>query len=131
MVYKESYYPGIDEFDSSWRMTPSPVLNLLENTAVHNMLSLSEKVADKGISWVIVQWRISVLSSPVLGEKLEVSQWARPSSSEKSAFLDFAVTGRNSRECIRACAKTSLVNIAKGERLPITQGNPGHIRSRG
>jgi len=120
MEYVESYYPGIADCDRNWKVSPSAILSLLEGTSVHHTLSVSRDIAQGGVSWVLMQWRIRFLKRPVFGQKLSVVTWAREGS-ESSAYTDFVVKDGKGEECVLASAKVALVDIAKGARLPITE----------
>ena len=123
MFFKEICKPRLSDFDRTGRLSYEAVLQLLETVAAHQAESVNDSIlrgSREGSTWIFVDWRVAICRRPETEEALEVITWARERTAAAAVFRDFAVTGEDGEEILRAEAKFARLNLQTGRLERIT-----------
>ena len=90
MIFTETVYPRVEDFDFHGQMTPSALLKAFENVSSHHAkqvgISVMERSINNGTAWMLTDWRVEILRTPTHKDKLLVETWLfRPNSSSRTS----------------------------------------------
>lgn len=117
MFYEESSRPAYSDLDRDGLMTHQALLSVFEKAAGHH----SELAADdmmtgreKGVSWILAEWRVAVSRRPGGQDVLNVRTWTRGRGNTAVVYRDLVMTDAAGEELARAEAKFVLMDITTG-----------------
>lgn len=114
MFYTETFRPRYSELDRSGLMFYDALLGVLENAAGHHSENSGDFVMEnhaKGISWILVEWRVRLARRPHGGDCLNVRTWVRGKANSSVVYRDFIVSDADGAEIVRAEAKFVLMDM--------------------
>lgn len=113
------------ECDDTGRLSVVAMVNYLQDTSTFQSEELDRGFAslrDRGIAWILANWRIEVDRLPRLGERIEVSTWCYEMT-RSHALRRFAITDEAGREVVRADSQWFVLDTTTGHvtRVPDDQ----------
>ena len=102
------------------------ILEILENIGTHHSDLAGYGVNDieeKGVSWVLLDWKLKVIKRPKYGETLNVNTWGRTINGKtKKAYTyrDFEIFDEDNNLCAICTSKWAIINIKTGKVERIT-----------
>lgn len=111
MYYFDVYEPRLSDYDCKGKLSWEALLQILEHTGTHHTISVSDKVVDNGIAWVLVDWRIEITRRPKQFQALHIKTWVHGKAPASTVYRSYIVTDDKERELLRACAKFALVDL--------------------
>ena len=121
MYFSETFEPWVNDYDSRGRLTFEAILEMLESISAHHCISVSDNLASRGISWVLLDWRIRILRQPPEFQRLWVRTWVNGSAPGGSTLRNNTVTDREGSELIKAAARFALVDMKAQRSVRITE----------
>lgn len=112
MIIKQEFEITFRDVGKSNKITNSALLNILENIAgMHsNQVGYGlNNIAQTGITWVLLNWKLRVFSRPIYGEKLDVETWARKAV-KFYTYRDFKVYDKSHNLVAIATSKWALLD---------------------
>ena len=111
MYFTETCEPRLSDYNAAGKLSYEALLQILENTGTRHTMMVYDKVADGGVAWVLVDWRVEICRRPKQFQKLHIKTWVHGKAPASTAYRDFIVTDDKDRELLRAQAKFALVDI--------------------
>lgn len=111
MYFTETYEPRLSDYNAAGNLSFEAMLQILENVGRHHTMMVYDKVADGGVAWVLVDWRIEISRRPKQFQKLHIKTWVHGKAPASTAYRDFIIADDKDRELMRASAKFALVDI--------------------
>ena len=113
------------ECDDTGRLSVVAMVNYLQDASTFQSEELDRGFAslrDRGIAWILANWRIEVDRLPRLGERIEVSTWCYEMT-RSHALRRFAITDEAGREVVRADSQWFALDTTSGHvtRVPDDQ----------
>ncbi len=121
MSFSEIFEPRVGDHDDFGRLTFEAVLEMLENVSVHHCAAVNDNLADRGVSWVLLDWRIRILRQPEPFQRLLVETRVADHPSCSTTFRDYTVTGDNNETLIKAAARFTLADVRRGKTVRISR----------
>lgn len=112
MIIKQEFEIAFRDVGKSNKITNSALLNMLENIAgMHsNQVGYGlNSIAQTGVTWVLLNWKLRVFSRPIYGEKLDVETWARKAV-KFYTYRDFRVYDKSHNLVAIATSKWALLD---------------------
>ena len=116
MYFTEAYEPRLSDYNAAGNLSIEAILQILENAGTRHTMMVYDKVADSGVAWVLVDWRVEIGRRPKQFQKLHIKTWVHGRAPASTAYRDFIVMDDKERELLRAQAKFALVDI-KAKRM--------------
>ena len=121
-IFEHEYRVGLSDVGQSNKITNKATLRILENIAgMHSeAVGFGINSMDKtGISWIILGWKIKIISRPIYDEVLKVRTWAR-SFNRAISYRDYEVYDKKGNLMIIATSKWAVIDINSGRLAEIT-----------
>ena len=112
MIVKQEFEISFRDVGKSNKITNSALLNMLENIAgMHsNQVGYGlNNIAQTGVTWVLLNWKLRVFSRPTYGETLEIETWARKAV-KFYTYRDFRVYDKNHNLVAIATSKWAFLD---------------------
>lgn len=112
MIVKQEFEISFRDVGKSNKITNSALLNMLENIAgMHsNQVGYGlNNIAQTGVTWVLLNWKLRVFSRPAYGETLEIETWARKAV-KFYTYRDFRVYDKNHNLVAIATSKWAFLD---------------------
>lgn len=96
------------------------LLEIFENVATHHSDSIDDgvnAVNEKKKAWVVLEWKVKVLSRPLYGKTFKVDTWSRENNIQEkkiATYRDFEMYDEQGNLLVIATSKWTLVNINTG-----------------
>lgn len=117
MIYTEQYRPRVSDFDKTGMLSLEAILEMAEDLAAHHSAAAGDMVLEgqrRGISWVLLEWRVEIAARPDGDCVLNGVTWVRGKARSSICERDMVFTDAAGSELIRAEAKLAMVDIAAG-----------------
>ncbi len=114
MKYREKAVTRIEDFDDRGKLTPTAMLKLFENAAVHHSNAVTDHVMDdslKGIAWVLMEWRVEIARQPDFRDALSVETWVTGSAPASRSRRQARLVDGSGETAVRAEAKFALYDM--------------------
>lgn len=124
MYYKESSLPRVSDFDRNGKISYEAILQILENVGSHHADTVNNDISEelkKGIAWILVDWRVSILKQIHINEVVNIKTWVRNSQKPSSVFRDFIVMNDKEETVIKAEAKYCLFDLTSSKLIKISE----------
>ncbi len=118
MIYSESVKLDFEDVGKHMAITNRGILRVFEHIATHQSDEAGYGVVDiegKGVSWLLLDWKITVHKRVYYGETLRVNTWPR-SMDRFYSYRDFELYNEAGELCIIGTSKWLLFNT-KTERI--------------
>lgn len=112
MILKHEFEISFRDVGKSNKITNSALLNMLEDIAgMHsNQVGYGlNNIAQTGVTWILLNWKLRIFSRPTYGQTLEVETWARKSV-KFYTYRDFRVYDKNHNLVAIATSKWALLD---------------------
>lgn len=121
-VYKCKYRIGFTDIYKNNEINNRAIIKILENAG--GMHSDSAKcgysnIEETGKGWVILAWKIKVLSRPKYNTEVETHTWARDIN-KIFTYRDYEVYDENGNLAVIATSKWAMIDVNKGKIAEIT-----------
>lgn len=94
MIFSGTYYPQIEDYSRSGKLSAEAVLRIFLNAGSYHSDSVSDSVIQgslDGVAWILTEWRVSLFSRPPYSKQLEYSTWARAKTKQSRVSRDFTL----------------------------------------
>lgn len=121
MVYTETIKIPLKDVEKGNIISDRGLLEAFENVATHHSDFVHDGVNEiktKGHAWVIMDWKVKVLSRPKYGGEFLVNTWSRENNIQDrkiSTYRDFEMYDESGTLCVIATSKWIVVNIHTGK----------------
>lgn len=122
-VFTYKYIIGLNDVNLSNKIKNKSILKVLENGGGMHSESVGyglNNMEKTNISWILLAWKVKVISRPKYNEEIKINTWAR-SFSRISTYRDFEVYDEQGNLCIIATSKWTSINIKEGKLTEPTQ----------
>jgi len=112
-IYECKYRIGFTDVGGSNKLTNKAVLKILENAGGMQSEEVGyglNQIESTGLSWVLLAWKVQVLSRPLYNEELLIKTWAR-NTTKVSTYRDYEIYDNKGSLVVRASSKWALINI--------------------
>ena len=116
-VFTYKYRIGLNDVNSKNKIKNKAILKVLENGGGMHSASVGYGLNDMektNISWILLAWKVQVISRPKYNEEITINTWAR-SFSRISTYRDFEIYDEKGNLCIIATSKWTSININEGK----------------
>lgn len=110
MIFKEKIVTRLDDYDSKGRMLPSRMLQAFENVGDHHTQKVKD-INNNGEAWILVGWRVQILSYPKKGEASFVNTWAIKYKGGLFTHRAFIIKDKKGNVLVKAVADLALFDI--------------------
>lgn len=127
-VFTYKYRIGLNDVNLSNKIKNKSILKVLENGGGMHSASVGyglNEMETTNISWILLAWKVKVISRPKYNEEITINTWAR-SFSRISTYRDFEVYDKQGNLCIIATSKWTSINIKEGK---LTEPTPEIIEA--
>ena len=127
MIFKENFKVPLKDIGKENYIKNIGILEILENIGTHHSDTAGygpNDIEEKGVSWVLLDWKIQVLKRPKYGQILNVNTWARTMGGEVKktyTYRDFEIYDEENNLCVIGTSKWVLVNIQTGRITKINE----------
>jgi len=97
------------------------ILEIFENVATHHSDSVHDgvnEIKEKGKAWVLMDWKVQVISRPNYGGIFKVNTWSRENNIQAkkiATYRDFEMYDEQGNLCVIATSKWVVINIDTGK----------------
>lgn len=123
MYFHYSYEPRISDYSPDGKITDYALLCLIEAGGNLHSLSVGEDIismGNRGIAWIISEWRVRVIDRPLNGEALDIVTWVQKGSSRICSERCYKVLDKNKNLRAIAVAKLALIDVNEGKIMRLT-----------
>ena len=126
MIYSENLKIQLKDIEKQGFIKNRGILEMFENVATHHSDSLNFGVNDvykTGLSWILMDWKIKVISRPKYGGIFKINTWARKINGtlkKTYTYRDFEMYDEMGKLCVIGTSKWVLINNAMCKIVPIT-----------
>lgn len=117
MAYIEQFYSvTINDVNAEAKLTNKALIRFLETVACYHSDLVHHGVMEiqtTRLTWMVLGWKIKILSRPQYGERLKVVTWARMTD-KITTHRDFKVYNEKEELVAVASSKWALYNVDKG-----------------
>ncbi len=120
MIFKEDFKIQLKDIGKDNYIKNIGILEICENIGTHQSDIAGygpNNIEEKGVSWVLLDWKIQVLNRPKYGQNLKVNTWARKIDGDikkTHTYRDFEIYDEQDKLCIIGTSKWVLVDINTG-----------------
>ena len=114
MIFKHNFDIPLKAVNKKLQINNKYILECFENIAELHSKSIGlgiDYVLKEGITWVILDWQLKIISRPMYGQNLEVHTWARYTNKFYS-YRDFEMYA-DGKLCVIATSKWLLIDTTK------------------
>lgn len=122
MTFEEKYKIGIEDITKKYEATNKAMLSCLENIACTHASSLGfspTNLNEKGLVWILLNWKIKIIKRPLYNEEIKVRTWSRKID-RVAAFRDFEVYGVDGNLCAIGTSRWFLMDFETRKPVRIT-----------
>lgn len=121
MIYTEKVKIPLKDVEQGNVISDRGLLEIFENVATHHSDFIHDgvnEIKEKGKAWVLMDWKVKVLSRPNYGEEFRVNTWSRENDIQDkkiATYRDFEMYNEKGELCVIATSRWVLVNIETGK----------------
>ena len=122
MIFNEKVKIQLKDIEKGNYIKNKGILEILENVATHHSDLVGygpNSIEEKGISWILLDWKIKVIKRPKYGQTLSINTWGR-TKKKVYTYRDFEMYDENNNLCVIGTSKWAIVNIHTGKLEKIT-----------
>lgn len=122
-IYECKYRIGFTDVGGSNKLTNKAILKVLENAGGMQSEDVGyglNQIEETSLSWVLLAWKVQVLSRPLYNEELLIKTWARDTT-KVSTYRDYEIYDSNNKLVAIATSKWTLINIRTKSLEKITE----------
>lgn len=120
MIFTETVKIPLKDVEKGNVISDRGILEIFENVATHHSDSIEDgvnKIESKGKAWVIMDWKIQVISRPKYGESFKVNTWSRENNIQErkiATYRDFEIYDEKNNLCVIGTSKWVIMNTQTG-----------------
>lgn len=120
MIYTEQIKIPLKDIEKGNVISDRGILEIFENVATHHSDSVHDgvnEIESKGKAWVIMDWKVKVLSRPKYGGVFKVNTWSRENNIQErkiATYRDFEMYDEQNNLCVIGTSKWVIINIQTG-----------------
>ena len=120
VIYTETVKIPLKDVENGNVISDRGILEIFENVATHHSDSVHDglnEIKEKGKAWVIIDWKIQVISRPKYGGVLKVNTWSRENNIQVhkiATYRDFEMYDEENNLCVIGTSKWVIMNIENG-----------------
>lgn len=120
MIFKENFKVPLKDIGKENYIKNIGILEIFENIGTHHSDLAGygpNDIEEKGVSWILLDWKIKVIKRPKYGQNLKVSTWARNIDGDMKkthTYRDFEIYDENDNLCVIGTSKWVLLDINTG-----------------
>lgn len=120
MIFTEYVKIPLKDVEKDNVISDRGILEVFENVATHHSDSLNDgvnAVKEKGRAWVLIDWKVQVISRPHYGETFRVDTWSRENNIQDrkiATHRDFEMYNEEGKLCVIGTSKWVLMNTTTG-----------------
>ena len=120
MIFTEKVKIPLKDVEQGNVISDRGILEIFENVATHHSDSLHDGVSEikeKGQAWVIMDWKVKILSRPKYGGEFKINTWSRENNIQVrkiATYRDFEMYDEQGNLCVIATSKWVVINIQTG-----------------
>lgn len=122
MAIQQEFFVGIQDLGSGNGLSNKAFIEALSNSATVHAAKVGQGMeADsrRKYAWVVLNWKLQVISRPKACENFTVRTWSQ-SFSHAFGLRDFEVFDQNGALCARATSRWAAIDLSTGEMLKLT-----------
>lgn len=116
MKYEYKFRIGLKDIGIDGGCKNKSILGFLEDTAgFHSDFAGSgiPKLNEENITWVLLEWKVEVISRPKYGEEVVVQTWSKQPK-KYYAYRDFRIIDKDGQVLVIATSKWALIDLRLG-----------------
>lgn len=124
MFFKDIYRPMISDFDRNGKLSYESILHIMENAGSNHSNLVNDNVIEGslgGIAWILVDWRLEIISRPKSNGDVNVVTWVRGKAPSATVFRDYILTDESGNELVKAESKFALLDMENGKLTRISK----------
>lgn len=120
MIFTEQVKIPLKDVEKGNVISDRGLLEIFENVATHHSDFIHDgvnEIKEKGKAWVLMDWKVKVLSRPNYGGVFKVNTWSRENNIQPkkiSTYRDFEMYDESGKLCVIATSKWVVINIETG-----------------
>lgn len=122
MVFERKVKTGIEDVGKNCNITNRAILRILEKVCGYQSDEAGYGILDieqKGVSWILIDWKLKIIKRPKYGEELLVKTWGR-NYKKISTYRDYEIYNQNNELLVIATSKWVLMDIKSKKIIRIT-----------
>lgn len=123
MIYSEKYKVELEDIGISNRISNKRIITIMEDVAGAHSDSVGygvKEIEKSNCAWVLLDWKIKVLSRPVYNEHIIASTWSRKSD-KLCAYRDFELKDANGAICAIGSSRWLYMNLLRRRPIVLNQ----------
>lgn len=121
-IFENEYRVGLSDVGHSNEITNKAILRILENVAGMHSESVGwglNSIERTNKSWILLGWKVQIISRPIYNEKLIVKTWGRDFN-RAVTYRDFEVFDEKENLVIKATSKWTMIDIRTSKLVELT-----------
>ena len=121
-IFDNEYRVGLSDVGHSNEITNKAILRILENVAGMHSESVGwglNSIERTNKSWILLGWKVQIISRPIYNEKLIVKTWGRDFN-RAVTYRDFEVFDEKENLVIKATSKWTMIDIRTSKLVELT-----------
>lgn len=122
MILQENFKVEIKDIGKHNYIKNKAILEMFENIGTHHSDIAGygpNSIDEKGVSWVLLDWKLKVMQRPKYGEQVTVNTWGR-SKKKAYTYRDFEMYNQKGELCAIGTSKWALIDIKAGRVTRLT-----------
>ena len=123
MIYKEKYKVELEDIGMCNRISNKRIITIMEDVAAAHSDSVGygvKEVEQTNCAWVLLDWKIKVISRPEYNTHIEASTWSRKSD-KLCAYRDFELCDDNGNVCAIGTSRWLYMNLIRRRPVVLNQ----------
>ena len=115
MIYSEKYKVELEDIGINNRISNKRIITIMEDVAAAHSDSVGygvKEIEKSNCAWVLLDWKIKVLSRPVYNERIDAATWSRKSD-KLCAYRDFELRDSSGKLCAIGSSRWLYMNLIR------------------
>lgn len=123
MIYSEKYKVELEDIGKDYSISNKRIITIMEDIAAAHSASVGygiDKLKEINCTWVLLDWKIKVLSRPGYNEHIEASTWSRKTD-RLCAYRDFELKDNNGKVFAIGSSRWVYMDLSRRRPLLLNQ----------
>lgn len=123
MIYSEKYKVELEDIGKDYSISNKRIITIMEDIAAAHSASVGygiNKLKEINCTWVLLDWKIKVLSRPGYNEHIEASTWSRKTD-RLCAYRDFELKDNNGKVFAIGSSRWVYMDLSRRRPLLLNQ----------
>lgn len=123
MIYSEKYKVELEDIGKDYSISNKRIITIMEDIAAAHSASVGygiDKLKEINCTWVLLDWKIKVLSRPGYNEHIEASTWSRKTD-RLCAYRDFELKDNNGEVFAIGSSRWVYMDLSRRRPLLLNQ----------